>query len=74
MKFSTNDDNIFEEGSTITARARPDQPLVIIKYLERIYYCSALDAPDQKHFAYFERELISPKILSEEHLKQVSGN
>lgn len=58
-------DNRFEEGSIIVAKANPEIRLLITKYLQRIYYCVELDDPTQKTQVYFERELISPILLSQ---------
>ncbi len=61
MSYRTNTDNIYQEGSTITAKENPALKLVIMKYYQRIYYCAIADDPEHKHLAYFERELISPE-------------
>lgn len=53
-------DNIYNEGTVITAKINPDLKLVILRYYQRIYYCAVVGEPDRKPFAYFERELISP--------------
>ena len=60
MRDEINDDNIYREGTIISAKAAPEVKLVITKYRQRIYYCSALGHPEQNNFAYFERELIPP--------------
>jgi hypothetical protein len=53
-------DNIYKEGTFITAKADSECKLVIDRYIKRIYYCKAVNNPDGKLFAYFERELIAP--------------
>ena len=53
-------DNIFKEGSVITAKSNPDRLLVIGRYMKRIYYCKPIDDPDGKLLVYFERELVAP--------------
>ena len=53
-------DNIYRVGMNITAKVDPLLKLKIERYYQRIYYCSVVDAPEQKHFAYFERELLPP--------------
>jgi hypothetical protein len=50
-------DNIYQAGSQITAKAYPLLKLKIERYYQRIYYCSIVDAPQQKHLVFFEREL-----------------
>jgi hypothetical protein len=57
---TTSDDNIYKEGTLITAKANPTQQLVIQKYYQRIYYCAVVGDSQHKHLAYFERELIPP--------------
>lgn len=60
MRDEINNDNIYKEGSFIYAKVDPELKLVIVKYKQRIYYCAAVDHPEQNNFAYFERELIPP--------------
>lgn len=55
-------DNIFKEGSVITAKSNPNRKLVIGRYIKRIYYCKPIDDPDGKALVYFERELNAPVI------------
>ena len=55
-------DNKYEEGSIILAKANPETRLLIMKYLQRIYYCVEVDHPEQKQLVYFERELVSPSL------------
>jgi len=60
MSYRTNSDNIFAEGTMITARENPSLELKIMKYRQRIYYCAIAGDADKKQLAYFERELIPP--------------
>jgi hypothetical protein len=60
MSFQTNTDNVYPEGSVITAKANPSVQLKIMKYYQRIYYCAVIGDESKKQLAYFERELISP--------------
>ena len=53
-------DNIYEEGTQIRAKENPDLQLVITKYSQRIYYCTAVDDMPSKMYAYFEANLIPP--------------
>jgi hypothetical protein len=55
-------DNIYQEGTCITAKVNPGLPLIIRTYYQRIYYCAVVGDNEHKHFAYFERELIQPVI------------
>lgn len=54
-------DNIYSIGTRVTAKHDPAQQLVIVRYYQRIYYCSIVDQPAHKQLAYFERELVTPK-------------
>ncbi len=58
MSYRTNTDNIFKVGAIMSAKIHPQIRLTITKYYQRIYYCSVVDDPTQRHIAYFERELI----------------
>jgi hypothetical protein len=60
MGNGTDNDNIYKVGTMITAKDDPGLSLVIVKYYQRIYYCSVTGEPDRKQLAYFERELIAP--------------
>jgi hypothetical protein len=53
-------DNIYKEGTFITAKADSECKLIIDRYIKRIYYCKAVNNPDGKLLTYFERELIAP--------------
>jgi hypothetical protein len=53
-------DNIYKEGTFITAKVDSERKLIINRYLGRIYYCKAVNDPNGQLFAYFERELIAP--------------
>lgn len=65
MSFRTNEDNIFQTGTTITAKENPTLRLMIVTYYQRIYYCVPVNTPDARQLAYFERELISPAFARE---------
>jgi hypothetical protein len=62
MGNNTSTDNIYPEGTFLTAKALPEQKLVVTKYYQRIYYCSIVGQPDHKQLAYYEHELIPPRI------------
>jgi hypothetical protein len=53
-------DNIYKEGIFVVAKSNPNRKLIIGRYIKRIYYCKAVDDPDGKALAYFERELMAP--------------
>jgi hypothetical protein len=58
--YLTGMDNIYKEGTFINAKSDPDRKLIINRYVKRIYYCKAVNDPEGKLLAYFERELIAP--------------
>jgi hypothetical protein len=55
-----NDNNLYPENSFIRAKVAPETPLIIVKYLQQIYYCAEVAVPNGKQLAYFERELLPP--------------
>jgi hypothetical protein len=63
MSYIPNDENIYKEGSTVSAKTAPGIKLVIMKYYQRIYYCAVEGSPELKPLAYFERELVAPASL-----------
>lgn len=54
---TTTQENKYAEGSSVYALTKPDQKLVVRRYVERVYYCTIPDQPDHKDLVYFEREL-----------------
>lgn len=60
MSEGIMEENLYKAGMIVSAKVDPLLKLRIERYYQRIYYCSVVDAPEQKHFAYFERELIPP--------------
>jgi hypothetical protein len=64
MAAITIADNIYAVGTVITAKVDQKLELRIVKYYQRIYYCVVVSDPERKQLAYFERELVSPVILS----------
>jgi hypothetical protein len=62
MSYQTNTDNIYPEGSIITAKEAPTVQLKIVAYRQRIYYCAVVGDEERKQLAYFERELVSPSL------------
>ena len=59
MSYRTDPDNIYPEGTIITAKRDPSLQLKIVKYYQRIYYCAVVGDESSKQRVYFERELIS---------------
>lgn len=50
-------DNIYDIGTTIFANERPSIPLLIRRYIDRIYYCIDETKPDEGDHVYFERQI-----------------
>lgn len=60
MSYKTNSDNIYPEGSLLTAKVNPSLQLRVAKYYQRIYYCAVVGDENKNQLAYFERELAPP--------------
>ena len=66
--INTKMDNIYKEGTLITAKSDPRSMLIIKRYKKRIYYCQKMGDPSGKLLAYFERELAPlPEIKNPLH-------
>ncbi len=52
------DDNLYPEGSLIFAKDRPTIPMVIRRYIGRIYYCRNQRDSAESERSYFEHELL----------------
>ena len=60
MSYRVNSDNVYAEGTQISAKANPSLKLKIMNYRKRIYYCAVIGDEEGKQFAYYERELVPP--------------
>ncbi|MBX7126044.1 MAG: hypothetical protein K1X47_10145 [Cyclobacteriaceae bacterium] len=60
MGYQIEKDNVYQVGTRIFAYEAPEQPLVITKYYQRIYYCTIPGENSSRTLAYFEAELIPP--------------
>jgi hypothetical protein len=60
MSFRTNSDNLYAEGTFISAKENPSRKLKIVKYYQRIYYCAIVGEEEAKQLAYFQTDLIPP--------------
>ena len=58
MSQERNNDNKYAEGAIVTAREHPTKRLVILKYMQRIYYCAPAEDRTGKQSVYFEHELV----------------
>lgn len=61
MIHFVNNDNLYKEGSILSSKANPSEPLKVEKYNHRIYYCSVVGHPERKQLVFFEREL-APRL------------
>ena len=50
-------ENKYKEGETVYAKADPSLPLVIRRYVDRVYYCTVKNDSTKKEQVYYEREL-----------------
>jgi len=60
MSYRNNTDNIYKEGTVITAKVNPGVKLFIANYYQRLYYCTIIGDAEKKQQVYFERELVPP--------------
>ena len=58
MPDQKNNDNLYKEGALVVAKMYPEVRLRIVRYYQRIYYCSVVGDETRKHLVYFERELV----------------
>lgn len=49
----------YKAGDRVHAKANPNMPLVVRRFLDQIYYCRKAGDPDGKDLVFFERELSS---------------
>ncbi len=59
-RFKPSLDNKFKEGEVVYAKECPSIPLIIRRYVHRVYYCKIVDAPEDDELVYYERELVEP--------------
>ncbi len=50
---------LFKTGDFVYAKSNPDVKLVVKRYIDRIYYCTAFNVHNAPERVYFERELMS---------------
>jgi hypothetical protein len=67
MSYNSNNDNLYNVGSIITAKANPELKLMIMRYYHRTYYCADVKQPHEQHLCYFEKDLISPSSIRREN-------
>lgn len=57
-RFKPSLDNKFKEGEIVYAKECPTIPLIIRRYIHRVYYCRIVDDPEDDELVYYERELV----------------
>ncbi|HEY0744761.1 MAG TPA: hypothetical protein VGD40_25015 [Chryseosolibacter sp.] len=72
MPDHSNTDNLFTEGSLVTAKQHPEVPLKVVRYYQRIYYCARVGDETRKQLVYFERELLPTRGGSAIFLKTMN--
>ncbi len=51
-------ENKYKEGEIVYAKVKPDQKLLIRRYVDKIYYCKIQKDPTLKELVFFEREIL----------------
>lgn len=64
-RFKPTFDNKYKAGETVFAKESPTIPLIIRRYVHRIYYCKIVDDPENAESVYYERELTKAPEKSE---------
>ena len=58
-------ENKYKEGQIVYSIEYPTLPLIVRRYVDRIYYCKVKDDPTRKELVYFERQLMAtPGVAS----------
>jgi hypothetical protein len=52
----------YKVGEKVVAIASPHVPMQIRRFVDRIYYCRLVSDPDSYDLVYFERELASYEL------------
>ena len=54
-------ENKYKEGEIVYERIFSTKKLIVSRYVDRLYYCKALENLKLKESVYFERELMADK-------------
>lgn len=60
MHIENDHDNLYAEGSIVQLKAEPGVRLLIMKYQQRVYFCTSVKEPLGKSMPYFAHELFGP--------------
>ena len=52
-------ENKYKEGQIVYSIEYPTLPLIVRRYVDRIYYCKVKNDPTRKELVYFERQLMA---------------
>jgi len=55
----------YKVGTTVFAKAIPEEPLIIRRFAAKVYYCRLADNSDDSDLVYFERELMSLQEMND---------
>lgn len=58
-RFKPSLDHKFKEGVVVYAKEYPTIPLVVRRYLHRVYYCKIVDDTKGDEQVYYEIELMA---------------
>jgi len=56
-------ENKFKEGAIVFTKVKPNEKMVVRRFVDRIYYCRFLNEPNRKEAVYFERELVGEGLV-----------
>ncbi len=58
MNIDRNTPAKYQAGDKVFAKVDPEIPLVVRRYVNRIYYCKFQNQPEKSEIALFEREIV----------------
>lgn len=61
-----NSKELYKVGDEVTAKLRPEEVLVIIRYVDGLYYCAMKSKLVKEELAFFELELVMDYSLKNE--------
>jgi hypothetical protein len=55
--------NNYNAGDNVSAKVDPSINLIIRRYIDQVYYCKQVEAPEKKELVFYERELVEDNAL-----------